>query len=172
MPRLCARAARCWAWQIATASASAASGERAWLDGQQHPDHHRHLGLLGVADADDCLLDEIGRVFGDRQALEGERRERDAARLAELQRRLRIAVDESLLDRRLGRPLAFDEARERAMDRREPLGERGRRVGVDRAAGDIAEARSHDLDHAPAGVAQAGVDAEDANRAPVHEMIS
>ena len=115
---------------------------------------------------------EIGRIFRDRQIHQRERGERDAARLAEFQRRLRIAVDEGLLDRRLGRPLAFDQPRQRAMDEREPLGQRGRRVGVDRAAGDIAEPRPRDFDHAPAGVAQAGVDAENANRAHVHEMIS
>ena len=60
-----------------------------------------------MAVADHGLLDEIGGIFGDRQAGERRRDERDAARLAELQRRLRIAVDEGLLDRRLdGREIA------------------------------------------------------------------
>ena len=103
-PRPLARAARCWAWQMATASASAASGVAALLDGQQHPHHHRDLRLFGVTDADHRLLDQIGRIFRDRQAGQGEGRQRRAARLAEFQRRLRIAVDKGLLDRGFGRP--------------------------------------------------------------------
>ena len=80
-------------------------GRRGGRGGQQHPHHHRHLRLFRVADADDRLLDEVGGVFRDRQARQRQRRERDAARLAEFQRRLRVAVDERLLDRRFVRPL-------------------------------------------------------------------
>ena len=35
---------------------------------QQHADHHADLRLLAVAGADDGLLHQVGRVFGDRQA--------------------------------------------------------------------------------------------------------
>ena len=140
--------------------------------GQQHLDHHLHLRLFGVADADHRLLDQVGGVFGDRQFHQRQRRQRRAARLAELQRRLRVAVDEGFLDRRLGRPLVVDELGDRAMDQRQPLGERSRRVGVDRAAADIGQPGPRSLDQAPAGVAQAGVDAEDANWPDVHGMIS
>ena len=101
MPRLWPARGRCCAWVIATASASAASGEAICASRQQHLHHHRDLRLFGMADADDRLLDQIGGVFGDRQAEQRRRGERDAARLTELQRRLRIAIDEGLLDRRL-----------------------------------------------------------------------
>ena len=62
--------------------------------GQQHSHHHRHLPLLRMACADHRLLDEIGGIFGHRQAGQGQCREGDAARLAQLQRRLRVPVDE------------------------------------------------------------------------------
>ena len=66
------------------------------------------------------------------------------------------------------RPLAFDEPGQQAMDRRQPLGERSRRVGLDRAAANEAEPRPGSLDHAPARRAQAGIDAENANHADGH----
>ena len=49
---------------------------------------------------------------------------------------------------------------DRAMDQRQPLGERSRRVGVDRAAADIGQPGPRSLDQSPAGIAQAGVDGE------------
>ena len=36
--------------------------------GQQDADHHAHLRLVAVAGADDALLHQVGRVFGDRHA--------------------------------------------------------------------------------------------------------
>ena len=98
--------------------------------GQQHPHHHRHLLLFRVADADDGLLDEVGGVFGDRQPAQRQRGQRNAARLPELQRRLRIAIEECLLDRRLVRAFALDKRGERPMDRRQALRERSRGVGL------------------------------------------
>jgi hypothetical protein len=83
---------------------------RADLTGRkQYFDHHRDLGLFGMTGADDGLLDDIGGIFGDRKAEQGGRGERNAARLAEFQRRLRIAIDESLLNRRLIGPLGLDQ---------------------------------------------------------------
>ena len=143
-------------------------GRRRGRGRQQHPHHHRHLPLFRVARADNGLLDQVGGIFGHRQAGKRQGRERDPARLAQLQRRLRVPVDECLLDRRLMRPLAFDEPGQQAMDRRQPLGERSRRVGLDRAAANEAEPRAGSLDHAPARRAQAGVDAENANHADGH----
>ena len=79
------------------ASASAASSERRVGLGQQHADHHAHLRLVAMAGADDALLHQVRRVFGDRHAGSRRHHHGDAARLAEFQRRLRVLVDEGLL---------------------------------------------------------------------------
>ena len=52
--------------------------------GQQHADHHAHLRLVAVAGADDRLLDQVRRIFGDRHAGARRHHHGDAARLAEL----------------------------------------------------------------------------------------
>ena len=72
--------------------------------GQQHADHHPHLRLVAVAGADDAFLHQVRRVFGDRHAGSGRHHHGDAARLAELERRSRVLVDEGRLDRRLVGP--------------------------------------------------------------------
>ena len=50
----------------------------------------------------------------------------------------------------------------------QPLAERPVGVRVQRSAGDEDEPRAFGLDDAPAHVAQAGVDADDANRGEAH----
>src|SRR5271170_2178668 len=135
---------------------------------QQHSDHLRDLLFFGVAEPDDGLLDDVCRIFGDRQAHQGRRRQRDSAGLAELERRLRIAIDESLLDRGFVRLLRFDQLDQRAMDFRKTLGERPVSARLDRAARNEGKPRAPLLDQAVARKAQAGIDAEDANRADAH----
>ena len=93
----------------------------------------------------------------------GRHEERDAPRLAELQRRRGVAVDEGLLDRRLvGRVVANDRG-EAAMKREKALGELAVERRVDGAGGDEGERVAARRDDAPAGAAEAGIDAEDAN---------
>jgi hypothetical protein len=50
------------------------------------------------------------------------------------------------------------------MDRQQPLGQRRSLGRFHRAAADIDQPVAVDVDHAPAGAAQAGIDAENANR--------
>src|ERR1700722_14454247 len=69
------------------------------------------------------------------------------------------------------RPLAFDQPGQQAMDRRQALGERGCGVGLDRAATDENEPPAYGINHAPACLAQAGIDAENANRADGHKTL-
>ena len=64
---------------------------------------------------------------------------RDAARLAELQRRRGVAVDEGLLDRRLVRRVGADDRRQPAMEREQPLRQLAVERRVDRAGGDEGE---------------------------------
>ncbi len=90
----------------------------------------------------------------------------DATRLPELERRARIGVDESVLDRGLLRRKLLDHFSQPGMNGDEPLAEFRAFVGLDRAAGDVDQPVAIGLDEAPAGAAKPGIDAEDANQAP------
>src|SRR5208282_136264 len=59
---------------------------------QQHADHHADLRLVAVAGADDALLHQVRCVFGDRHAGARRYHHGNAARLAELERRVGILV--------------------------------------------------------------------------------
>ena len=130
---------------------------------QQHADHRPDLLLLGVAGADDRLLDLVRRVFGDGQPGLGRDEKGDAPRLAELQRRRGVAVDEGLLDRRLVGRVVADHRREPAVQRQQPVRQLAVERRMDRAGGDEGERIAARRDDAPAGAAEAGIDAEDAN---------
>ena len=56
-----------WAWQMATASASAVSCADRPAAGQEHADHQRHLLLARAPGAGDRALDLLGGIFGDRR---------------------------------------------------------------------------------------------------------
>ena len=67
--------------------------------GQQPLDHRVDLRLFGIAVADHRLLDQPGGIFADLEPGAGGDHQHHPARLAELQGRLRVLVDEHLLDR-------------------------------------------------------------------------
>ena len=92
--------------------------------GQQHAQHQPDLLLLAVTGADDGLLHQVGRVFGDRNPRARRDQQRHAARLAELERRAGVLVDEGGLDRRLVRGELLDHLGEAVVDRHQPLGQR------------------------------------------------
>ena len=132
--------------------------------GQQALDHRGDLILRGMAGADHRALDRIGRIFVDRQAGERGRQQRDAARLAELEGRHRVLVDEGLLDRRLGRPPGRDHRDQAAIELGQTLRQRAPRGRAQHAGGNRAQPIGLDLDDAPAGALQAGIDADQAHR--------
>ena len=70
---------------------------------QQALHHGPDLALVAMAGADHGLLHRVRRVFGDRQPEQRRHQQRDAPRLAELQRGRAVAIDEGLLDGRLFR---------------------------------------------------------------------
>src|SRR5690606_20321849 len=86
-------------------------------------------------------------------------------RLAELERRAAVLVDEGCLHRRLFGAKLLDHAGEPVVDRHQPLSQRRLVAGRDRAAGDEDQPVAVNVDHAPAGAAKAGIDTENANRA-------
>ena len=122
--------------------------------------------LSAAAGADHRLLDHRGGVFGDRQP--GARRGDQAAGpgVAELQRRGGVGVHEGLLDRRLvrARARAITSAMRLEQDQ-QPLGEGQAVLRRDHPVGDVGQPRAVHRHHAPAGAAQAGVEAQDADRA-------
>ena len=130
--------------------------------GQQEADHRLDLPLLGVARAGHRLLDQVRRILGDQQPAHCRRQQRHAARLPELQRRARVVVDEGLLDRRFLRHEAGDDAGDALEQLAQAIGEVivGRRG--DEPARHIAQAHAIAVDDAPAGAAQARIDADDA----------
>ena len=117
-----------------------------------------------MADADHGLLDKIGGIFRDIEPGERRHDQRDAPRLAELQRRLRIAVDEGLLDGGLMRAMGREHLVQPFVQLPQALAERQRTVALDAAASDEGKLAAFRDDDAPAGLAEAGIDAEDANR--------
>ena len=76
--------------------------------GQQPADHHGDLALVGMARAGHRLLHEVRGVLEYRQTGACRRQHHHAARLAELESRPGIDVDESLFDRGLERLLRRD----------------------------------------------------------------
>ena len=68
--------------------------------GQQHLEHRLDLRLLRPPGADHRLLDQPRGVLGDRQRSLPASRQHRAARLRQLERRLRVLVEEHFLDRR------------------------------------------------------------------------
>ena len=131
--------------------------------GQQHADHHPDLRLVAVADADDALLHQVRRIFGDRHAGHCRHHHGDAARLAELERRVGVLVDEGGLDRRLVGAELVEDAHQAVVNGKKPYRQCVPVVGGHRAAGEKDEPVAGNLDHAPAGAAEPRIDAENAN---------
>ena len=135
---------------------------------QQHADHHANLSLLSVPGADDRLLHQVGRIFRNRQSGDRRHQHGDAARLSELEGCGRILVDEGRLDGSFVGRMLFHHPPQAVVDGEEPCCEAGPVVGRKRAASQKAQAIAIDRHHAPAGAAEPGIDAEDANR-PAHD---
>src|SRR5205085_4960529 len=110
---------------------------------------------------DHRLLDQPRRIFADRDAAPGGGEQHHAARLAELEGRLRVVVDEHLLDRRRARPVLAEHGLKPVVELYQARGERHLGVGPDLAVGDMAQAIALRPDHAPACASKAGIEAED-----------
>ena len=109
------------AWQMATASASAAwSGRGSSVERQQRLDHPLDLALVRAARAADRALDLLRRVGEARQPALAGGEDDDAARLADRERRARVRAEVQVLDReRVGLVLVEQRAHAR-VDRGEP----------------------------------------------------
>ena len=83
--------------------------------------------------------------------------------LTQLQRRPRILVHEGFFDGRFIGRIALQNLRKLRVDLQQPRGQRRIRIGMDAAIGHIGEPRSLCLDNAPARIAQARINADDAD---------
>jgi len=129
--------------------------------GQQARHHRMDLRLARAASPDHRLLDQRRGILPDRNPGSCRAHQNDAARLAELEGRLRVLVDEYLLDRGRFWPVLGDDRLELLGQPREPLRQRGQRVGLDLAIGAVGKAVAVGFDQPPAGRAEPGVEAED-----------
>jgi len=128
--------------------------------GKQPRDHRMDLRLFRAAGPDHGLLDEGRGIFADFDPGAGGAHQRHAARLAELQSRLRVLVDEHFLDRGGGGGVVGDQRFELVGECRKAARKRRGCVSPDLAVGDMREAIAVSLDQPPAGGAEAGVEAE------------
>ena len=129
--------------------------------GEQAGDHCVDLGFLGGAGSDHRFLDQTRGIFADGDSGAGSEHQGDAACLAELERRLRVLVEEDFLDCRSLGAMFGDQGFELVGECREAFGKGRLGVGLDVAIGDVAEAIALGADQAPAGRAQAGIETED-----------
>ena len=81
--------------------------------------------------------------------------------MAELDRGLRVAGQEDLLDRGGGRAVPFDDRAQFVLKPEQAIGQSLLRIGADLAVGDMAQPVPLGGDHPPAGAAEARIEADD-----------
>ena len=108
--------------------------------GEQALDHEMDLRLFGIAAADHRFLDQAGSIFADEHAGAGGNGENDAAGLAELEGRLRVLVDEHLLDGGGVGPVLGDQRFELAGEVGEPFWEGCGGLRLQLAIGEVGQA--------------------------------
>ena len=131
---------------------------------EQADDHGLHLFLGSFTLPDHRLFDLQRSVFGHRQAGMHQCGDGGAARLSEQQGGLGIDVDENLFDGRLLRRVGGDDFADAGKQGGQTLGQTILFPRFDAAAGDVGKPGAGFLDDPVAGDAQAGVDAENAQR--------
>ena len=124
-------------------------------------DHRVDLGLFRGAGADDGFLDQARGIFAYGDAGARGEHQRDAAGLTELERRLRVLVEEDFLGRGAFRRVVGKEGVEHRREMGEAPGERVLGVGLQLAVGKVGEAVAFGADQAVAGGRQRRVEAED-----------
>ncbi len=127
---------------------------------QDLTDHMRHLDLVRSAGADDGQLDRTWRVLEQRVAIE-HGCECRTARLAELQRRIDIALHEHTLDRDFVRRVTQDQLTDGGVDAAQPIRQRCA-SHVDAALRDADRVRTDAVDDAKARATRTGIQAKHA----------
>ena len=134
---------------------------RDFRPGQQARHHRMDLYFFRIAVADDGLFHQPGGVFGDRYAAASGCHQDDSPRLAKLEGRLWVLVDEHFLDRRRVGSDVGNQRLELASQVREPFRQRRGSICLQLSVGDVGKSVALCLDNAPAGRAEPRVEAED-----------
>jgi len=129
--------------------------------GEQALDHRVDLRLFGRAGADHRLLDQPRRIFADFDPGAGSDHQCDTARLAELERRLRVLVDEYFLDRSGLRRMIGDDRFKLRREVGKALSQRFGRASFELSVGEMGQSVTLGADQPPAGRAEPGIEAED-----------
>jgi len=124
--------------------------------------HELNLRLFGVARSDHSLLDLTRGVFKDIHLGIGSAANRRAARLAQFQGAVGIAIDEYSLDGDFLRPILRDDGLHAAEDFAQPSREFGL-AGSNHSASHVGQARAAGIQYAEAGALRPRIDAEHAN---------
>ena len=82
-----------------------------------------HLALFRIADADNGFLDQSGGIFPRLEPRPRQGEENGSACLPKFERRLRVAVDEDLFDRRPIGLVLEDQIRQFPVNLHEPIGQ-------------------------------------------------
>jgi hypothetical protein len=124
-------------------------------------DHRVDLRFFGAPGADNGFLYKARRVFADIDPGAGSNHDHDAARLAELQRGLRVLVDEHFLDCGRSRCMIIEQRFELVRESGKPARQGRVCVCFDLPVRNMREAITFSLDQSPAGRPESGVEAED-----------
>ncbi len=119
------------------------------------------LDLVGIADSDDGFLDEPRGIFADLDPGAGGDHQAHAAGLGELERRLRVLVDENLLGRGAFGRVVGDQRLELRREVGQALGKQFPGVGLQLAVGEMRQAVAVGADQPPAGGAEPRIEPED-----------
>ena len=129
--------------------------------GEQALDHKVDLDLVGIARPDDRFLNEPRGILADIDARARGDHQAHATGLGELERRLGVLVDEDFFGGGGVRCAVGEEGFKLGREVGQALGEQFLGIGLEMAVGEMGQAIALGADQAPAGGAEAGVEAED-----------
>jgi len=128
---------------------------------EQPRDHGVDLGLLRAAGADHGFLDQPRGIFDRVEASAGGDHQHDAAGLGELERRLRVLVDEDFFDGSGVGRMIDQQGLELRGKMRQARGQRLVGVGLELAVGEVLQAVAIGLNQPPASRGKRGIETED-----------
>lgn len=120
-------------------------------------DHHLNLRFPRMADANDGFLDPIGGILRDRQSRQRRCEQYDTARLAELQGRGWVFVDEGFLDSRFVRLVEREHFGQAFVQSSQPPGQWIGPRRTDSAVRDMGQSIARDINNPPARVLESGI---------------
>ncbi len=146
-------------------------GVQASVQAEERLHHVLDLHLVGAARTDDRQLDLARRIFEDLHGRGKGAAQRRAARLAELERAVGVAMHEHALDGDLGGRVARDQLANLGVDLLQAPREL-HCAGVDGAARDVRGGRPDEVDDAVPGMTRTGIEPQDAGAPPPSSTVT